>query len=138
RSPATAHPHDVVELPSMRAALAAARDHRGYWLLNAGFFVCGFHVAFIATHLPAYLTDSGIAPRISALALALIGLFNIAGAWLCGVLGGRYSRRHLLSLLYAARAVIIALFLLVPLSNTSALVFSAAIGLLWLGTIPLT
>lgn len=138
RSPATAHPHEVVELPSMRAALAAARDHRGYWLLNAGFFVCGFHVAFIATHLPAYLTDSGIEPRIAALALALIGLFNIAGAWLCGVLGGRYSRRHLLSLLYAARAVIIALFLLVPLSNTSALVFSAAIGLLWLGTIPLT
>lgn len=125
------------ELP-LRTALSDASAHRGYWLLNAGFFVCGFHVTFIATHLPAYLTDAGITERTAAYALALIGLANIGGSYLCGVLGGRYSRRRLLSWLYLARAVVISGFLVIPLTPSSALLFSVLIGGLWLGTVPLT
>lgn len=136
-----AHSGHGVELDapaSMRAALRAAASHRGYWLLNGGFFVCGFHVAFIATHLPAYLTDKGISSDVAGLSLALIGFFNILGSYFCGLMGGRHSRKHLLALLYIMRSVIITVFLLVPLSTQSALLFSAAIGFLWLGTVPLT
>lgn len=125
------------EMPLARA-LGDAAGHRGYWLLNAGFFICGFHVMFIATHLPAYLVDNGISGGIAAYALATIGLSNIAGSYVCGLLGGRYSRRRLLSLLYLVRAVVIAGFLAVPITPTTALVFSALIGFLWLGTVPLT
>ena len=119
-------------------ALREAREHSGYWLLNAGFFVCGFHVAFVATHLPAYLADNGLPPSISAWSLAMIGLFNIFGSYLFGVLGGRFRQKWVLSAIYFARAVVIALFLVVPLSGVSAVAFGAAIGFLWLGTVPLT
>jgi predicted MFS family arabinose efflux permease len=119
-------------------ALAHASRHPHYWLLNGGFFVCGFHIAFVGTHLPAYLVDRGIAAAIGAWALALIGLFNIAGSYLFGVWGGRRSRPLLLAGLYAARALAIALFIVIPLSATSALVFAAVFGFLWLGTVPLT
>lgn len=118
--------------------LARAAAHPHYWLLNAGFFVCGFHIAFIATHFPAYLVDQGIAASVGATALALVGLFNIAGSYLFGLWGGRHSRPHLLAALYAARALSIAVFLLVPLSAFSALAFAAVFGFLWLGTVPLT
>ena len=77
---------------SLGAALVQARQHNGYWLLNAGFLVCGFQLAFIATHLPAFLTDQRISPMTAALALALIGFFNIVGTYLWGVLGGRYRK----------------------------------------------
>lgn len=123
---------------SMMQALRQAGRHRGYWLLNAGFFVCGFHVMFIATHLPAYLEDAGLSGRVAAVALALIGLFNIVGSFIFGMLGDRIRKPQLLSSLYAARVVVIAAFLLLPLSPASALIFSAAMGFLWLGTIPLT
>jgi len=128
---------DLVSAP-LSTQLQRARSHSGYWLLNLGFFVCGFHVTFIATHFPSYLTDHGIAPGVSAAALALIGFFNVVGTYGCGLLGGRYRKKFLLSGLYAARAVVMLMFLLVPLSNTSALAFSVAMGLLWLGTVPLT
>lgn len=120
------------------AAIREAGGHRGYWLLNAGFFVCGFHVAFVATHLPAYLADNGLAPAVNAWALALIGLFNIAGSYLAGVLGGRYRQKLVLSAIYGVRALVIGLFLVAPLSSFTAILFGAAIGFLWLGTVPLT
>lgn len=118
--------------------LQVARGHSGYLLLNAGFFVCGFHVAFITAHFPAYLTDYNISPTVAANALAIIGLANVFGSYMFGVLGGRYRKKHVLTWLYAARAVTFVVFLLVPLTSTSALLFGAAIGLLWLGTVPLT
>jgi predicted MFS family arabinose efflux permease len=123
---------------TMGAALREARRHSGYWLLNAGFFVCGFHVAFVATHLPAYLADEGLPPSVSAWALALIGLFNIFGSYLFGAMGGRFRQKWVLSGIYFARAVVIALFLMLPLSGASAIAFGAGIGFLWLGTVPLT
>jgi len=119
-------------------AVAEAGLHRGYWLLMAGFFVCGFHVTFIATHLPAYIVDSGLSPGLGATALALIGLFNIIGSCFWGIVGGRYSKRYSLSSLYLARAVLIAALVLFPISNLSILVFASGMGFLWLGTVPLT
>lgn len=123
---------------SIGAAIREAREHSGYWLLNAGFFVCGFHVAFVATHLPAYLADNSMPPSVSAWSLAMIGLFNIFGSYLFGAMGGRFRQKWVLSGIYAARAVVIALFMLVPLSGVSAIAFGAGIGFLWLGTVPLT
>lgn len=128
----------VIEGPELGLALRLAARQPHYWLLNGGFFVCGFHVAFVGTHLPAYLVDGGLSPAVGAWALALIGLFNIAGSWLFGLWGGRHSRTGLLAALYFARAVAITLFLWLPLSPASALLFSAAFGFLWLGTVPLT
>jgi predicted MFS family arabinose efflux permease len=107
-------------------------------LLTAGFFVCGFHVAFIATHLPAFLTDKSVSEGAAATALAMIGLFNIFGSYLFGRLGDRLRKKYLLSFLYLARAVVIALFLVLPISNFTAIAFGCAIGFLWLATVPLT
>ncbi|MBN64111.1 MAG: MFS transporter [Gemmatimonadetes bacterium] len=119
-------------------ALAKAKGHSGYWLLNAGFFVCGFHVAFIATHLPSFLTDGGLSSWVGATALSLIGLANICGSLLFGRLGDRYRKKYLLSALYFGRSLVIGLFLIVPLTNFTALLFGAFIGFLWLATVPLT
>lgn len=120
------------------AVLGEALAHRGFWLLSFGFFVCGFHVVFIATHLPAFLADRGLPASTGAVVLALVGLFNIAGSYLAGWLGGRHSKPGLLVGLYLARAVVIAAFVLVPVSEGSAWAFGAAMGLLWLSTVPLT
>ncbi|MFQ5972872.1 MAG: MFS transporter [Alphaproteobacteria bacterium] len=128
----------LVPVESLGQALGEARRHRGYLYLNAGFFVCGFHVAFVATHLPAYLTDAGFSGRLGAWALALVGLFNIVGSYTAGVLGGRHSKKYLLSMLYFSRAIVIALFVILPLSAWTAFAFAAALGLLWLSTVPLT
>jgi len=122
----------------LKAALKEALTNPSYALLNLGFFVCGFHVAFVGTHLPAYLRDMGLSGRVGAASLALIGLFNILGSWLWGAWGSKGSKKGLLTLLYASRAVAIAVFLLVPLSPASALIFAATFGFLWLGTVPLT
>jgi predicted MFS family arabinose efflux permease len=119
-------------------AIGEARRHGGYLLLTAGFFVCGWHVAFIAVHLPAYLADGGLSPGIAAWCLALVGLFNVIGSYTAGVLGGRLSKKYCLSFLYTARAVVISGFIMLPLTAASALVFSALMGLLWLSTVPLT
>lgn len=120
------------------AALAEAGTHRGFWLLSLGFFVCGFQVVFIATHLPAYLVDAGLPVSGGATVLALIGLFNIAGSYLAGHWGSSQRKPLLLSGIYAARLVVISSFLLVPLSTWSAYTFGVAMGLLWLSTVPLT
>ena len=119
-------------------AIKTAFSDRSYTLLFFGFFVCGFHVQFIQTHLPAYITDEGLAPIIGAWSLALIGLFNIGGSFFSGWSGQIYSKPKLLSGIYAIRAAVIALFIFTPLSGTSVLVFSAAMGILWLSTVPLT
>jgi len=118
--------------------LNKARRHNGYLLLVAGFFVCGFHVAFIGTHLPAFLGDQGLSPLVGAGALSLVGAFNMVGSYSFGWLGDRYRKKYLLSFLYFMRAVVITIFLLVPISQTSALLFGGAIGFLWLATVPLT
>ena len=119
-------------------ALGKACTHKGFWFLTAGFFVCGFHVTFIAVHLPAYLTDRGLTPEQGALSLSLIGLFNIFGSISSGILGGMLSKKYLLSSLYLLRAAVFFGFIMAPLSIWSALAFSASIGFLWLGTVPLT
>lgn len=123
---------------SLKPVIATALRHPGYLLLNLGFFVCGFHVAFIAIHFPAYLADYAVAPFVAASALAVIGLANVVGSYLFGSLSDRFVKKRVLSGLYFARAVVFVLFLLVPVTGTSALVFGFAIGLLWLGTVPLT
>ena len=119
-------------------AIKTAFSDRSYTLLFFGFFVCGFHVQFIQTHLPAYITDEGLAPIIGAWSLALIGLFNIGGSFFSGWSGQIYSKPKLLSGIYASRAAVIALFIFTPLTGTSVLIFSAAMGVLWLSTVPLT
>ncbi|UCH24867.1 MAG: MFS transporter, partial [Trueperaceae bacterium] len=129
---------EPLEEAGLGRTLLRASRHGGYWLLIAGFFVCGFHVAFVATHLPAFLTDNGLAPALGATALSLVGLFNLFGSSIFGWLGDRYRKKLLLSGLYFGRAVVISLFLAVPLSAVSALAFGAAIGFLWLATVPLT
>jgi len=120
------------------AALRAAFGDRSYVLLFTGFFVCGFHVSFIQTHLPAYLADGGLAPIIGAWSLGLVGLFNIAGSFLSGWSGQVLSKKGVLAGIYVSRAIVIAAFILIPLSTTTALIFSAVMGLLWLSTVPLT
>ena len=123
---------------SLAEALGEAWRHSGFRYLTLGFFVCGFHVVFIATHLPAYITDAGLPGEVGAWAIAVVGLFNIIGSYSSGVLGGRYSKRYLLTWIYFARAVVIAIFIVVPLSTYSVLIFAAAMGLLWLSTVPAT
>ena len=122
----------------VRQAIRGALSHRSYQLLTAGFFVCGFHIAFITTHLPPYLTDLGFSGGLAASAIALIGLFNVIGAYSAGVLGGHRSRKYLLSGIYFSRAVAFSLFLVVPTTPFVVIVFSIMIGLLWLSTVPLT
>jgi len=123
---------------SLGQALREAGGHLSYWYLVAGFFVCGFHVAFILTHLPPYLKDLGLPSSIGGIALALVGLFNIVGSYSAGVLGGTRSKKWLLSMIYFGRAVVITIFVLTPPSSASVLIFAGAMGLLWLSTVPLT
>lgn len=119
-------------------ALAEAISNRSFQLLTAGFFVCGFHIAFIATHFPAYLVDKGLGTAIGGTVLALVGLFNIFGSYIFGLWGDHAPKKLLLSGLYATRGLIIVVYLLLPVSTLSSLVFAAAMGFLWLGTVPLT
>lgn len=123
---------------SMGQAFREACGSRSFWLLNAGFFVCGFHLAFVIVHLPAYLADQGLASWVAPAALTAVGICNIVGSFGCGLLGDRYPKRIVLSFLYLARALIFALFLAFPVTEGSAIVFGAALGFLWLGTVPLT
>ena len=118
-------------------ALHQAVSHRGYLFMTLAFFACGFQLVFITTHLPAYLQLCGVAPGVGASALALIGLFNTAGTYLFGLLGARYSQKHLLALIYLLRTLFIGVFLLVPVTAASTLVFASAMGFLWLGVAPL-
>ena len=105
--------------------------------MTLAFFACGFQLVFITTHLPAYLQLCGVAPGVSAIALALIGLFNAIGTYIFGLLGARYNQRRMLASIYLLRTAIIAVFLLVPVSATTTLIFASAMGFLWLGVMPL-
>lgn len=131
-------PEEQASPQSLGEALCEARDHTGYRLLIGGFFVCGFHVAYVGTHFPAYVTDKGLAPEYGAWALSLVGLFNIVGSFAAGYLGGKFSKRRILSYIYASRAVLFTAFVLLPTTEASVLVFGATMGLLWLSTVPLT
>lgn len=123
---------------SLKEALSDARAHKGFWLLAVGFFTCGFQVQFINAHLPGYLQDQGMAPIIAATAISVIGVFNMIGTWVSGWLGGKYRKKYLLAMLYFSRSAIFAIFLIAPLSEWSVYIFAAAIGMLWLATVPLT
>lgn len=123
---------------SMTAAIHEAATHRGFWYLTAAFLVCGFQTIFIMVHLPAYLVDKGMAPVQGMIALALVGFFNIVGSYLCGFLGGHFSKKYLLSWIYGIRSVAILIFITLPLSQWSTWIFAAVMGITWLGTVPLT
>jgi MFS family permease len=148
REPRAAASRGIVMPLGSRAALQEAFATPGFWLLTVGFFVCGFHVTFIGLHLPAYISDKAVGMSVfgrpvSALelggwAIGLVGLFNLAGSIIWGWLGSRYLKKDMLALLYALRALAFVMFLALPLSWLSVLVFAASLGFLWLGTVPLT
>jgi MFS family permease len=124
---------------SIRKAIGGAFRNGAFWWLNLGFMACGFQLAFIAGHLPSYLIDQGLPSYVGGAAIALISLANVFGTFAFGYLGGsRFRRKYLLSFIYFARSVSIALFLLLPLSPITVYGFAIAMGLLWLGTVPLT
>ena len=119
-------------------ALHEASRYPSFQLLVLGYFVCGFQVVFIAVHMPSYLKDKGLTPEVASYSLALIGLFNVFGTYIAGALGQKLAKQKILAFIYLARAVVIAVFLLVPLSPLSVYIFSAVMGLLWLSTVPPT
>ncbi len=125
-------------LQSIPQALREAVHHQGYWLLCLAYTVCGFQIMFISIHFPSYMADQHMAPEVGMGALALIGLFNIFGSYTWGWLGGRHTKKYLLSALYLIRSVAITIFILVPVTPLSVYIFGAVIGFLWLGTVPLT
>ncbi len=123
---------------SFREAMHEAARHRGFLLLNTGFFVCGFHVLFIGTHLPASIVDRGLSADVGAWALATVGLFNVIGSFVAGILGDRFSKKRILCLLYLGRAISITGFVMLPATPENAILFGATMGLLWLSTVPVT
>lgn len=129
---------NAVSPQSLRNALTEAFGHRSYVFLVLGFFTCGFQLAFITLHLPAYLIDRGLSAQVGGWTLATIGLFNIIGSISVGWLSTIYPRRYLLALNYFLRAVFIAAFVLLPASTVTTLLFGAGMGLLWLSTVPPT
>ena len=121
---------------TLKEALNEASGHIHYWLLIAGFFVCGFQLAFITVHMPAYLADKGFDSGVAAASLSIIGLCNIFGSLISGHLSGIYSKKWILTYIYAARSIVIVLFLITPISTFTIYAFSFATGLLWLATVP--
>ncbi len=123
---------------SIAQALKEAFGHRSYLLLVSGFFVCGYQVAFITAHFPAYLGDLGIDARYAVIAMALIGFFNIIGSLAAGFIGQRYSKPYFLALIYIGRSIAVTAFLLLPQTPLSVILFAVVMGLLWLSTVPPT
>ena len=123
---------------NLKEALNEASMHIHYWLLIAGFFVCGFQLAFITVHMPSYLADKGFDSSVAAISLSIIGLCNIIGSLVSGHLSGIYSKKWILTYIYAARSIVIVLFLVIPISTFTIYAFSFATGLLWLATVPPT
>jgi len=119
-------------------ALGEAFRYPSFQMLMAGYFVCGFQLAFIGVHMPSYLKDHGLQPQVASYALALIGLFNVVGTYASGSLGQRMRKTTILSFIYMARALAIAVFLIVPLTPASVYVFASVMGMLWLSTVPVT
>jgi MFS family permease len=119
-------------------ALIEAFKYQSFQLLMAGYFVCGFQVVFIGVHLPSYLKDQGLSPQVASYALALVGLFNVFGTYIAGSLGQSMSKTKILSFIYFARAIIVTIFILAPLTPMSVYIFASLMGLLWLSTVPPT
>ena len=138
REPAFAGGQAPKRQQSILQALREAFGYRSFQLLMAGYIVCGFQVVFIGVHMPSYLKDQGMNPQVAGTALALIGLFNILGTYAAGVLGQHFQKNLLLSFNYTMRGVFISLFIFLPLSPMSVYLFAAAMGLLWLSTVPVT
>lgn len=135
-SSGTQKPDDVDQ--SISEALREAFSHNSYLLLAAGFFVCGFQVAFITAHFPAYVADIGLEARYAVLALALIGFFNIIGSLASGIIGQKYSKPIFLTFIYIGRSIAVTVFLLLPQTGTSVIIFASVMGILWLSTVPPT
>jgi predicted MFS family arabinose efflux permease len=129
---------NTLRAQTVAQALREAFAYRSFWLLTAGYFVCGFQVVFIGVHLPSYLRDHQLSSGVAVTALALIGLFNIFGTYVAGQLGARFTKKYLLSGIYTLRSIVIVIFLVLPITPVSVYVFAAAIGFLWLSTVPLT
>jgi len=129
---------DDVSIQGFGEAMREAGRHKGFHLVIAGYFVCGFQTMFIGAHLPAYLTDLGQPAWLGAAALSTIGAFNIIGCIMWGKLGAAHRMKYLLAILYFLRSVVMTIFILTPISPTSVLLFTSIMGLLWLGTVPLT
>ncbi len=123
---------------SMGEAISKAFGERSYVLLTSGFFVCGFQLAFVTVHLPPYLAEHGISKEMAGLAMGLIGLFNVAGSYLSGIIGGRGEKRVPLSIIYLARSAAVVAFITLPITPVTTLIFTATMGFLWLSTVPLT
>jgi predicted MFS family arabinose efflux permease len=123
---------------TMKEALQEASAYSHYWLLVVGFFVCGFQLAFITVHMPPFLSDQGFSSEVAVASLSLIGLFNIFGCLLSGSWSGKYSKKKLLAIIYALRALSIAAFMYFPMTTYSVYAFSIVTGLLWLATVPPT
>ena len=137
-SPKAATPPSAIKPQSVRQALTEAFGHRSYVLLVLGFFTCGFQLAFVTVHLPAYLLDRGLGAEIGAWTIAFIGLFNIVGSLASGWLSARMPKRYLLSIIYFGRALAIVILIVLPPSTTVTLIYGAITGLLWLSTVPPT
>jgi predicted MFS family arabinose efflux permease len=136
-----AKPEEEAEVGSRQSfgqALSEARRHSSYWLLVTGFFVCGFHVTFVFVHMEPWVRDLGFDPSVAYWSIMLIGAFNVVGAYGAGVLGGRRSKKNLLTAIYASRAVLFAAMILIPPTPLLIYLYSAALGILWLSTVPLT
>ncbi|MES9846490.1 MAG: MFS transporter [Candidatus Sedimenticola sp. PURPLELP] len=134
----TAHPGEPASNQTMGEAITEATGHRGFLLLTTGFFVCGFHVAFITVHFPAYVKDLGLAAEVGAYAMAIIGMFNIIGSFASGAAGQIWSKKSGLAFIYFTRAIVITALLMAPKTEFTIYLFSCAMGLLWLSTVPLT
>jgi MFS family permease len=137
-APAPPRPANEGPQPRLADTLRSAFGHSSYLLLAAGFFVCGFHLAFVTIHTPAYLVENGISAWLAAWFIGIVGVFNVVGAYSSGIIGGKYRRVLPLSAIYFLRAVLMALFLILPVTPLTTVVFAAALGLLWLSTVPLT
>jgi predicted MFS family arabinose efflux permease len=132
------HTESSTQQQSMGGALREALGDRNFKLLTAGYFVCGFQLAFIGVHMPSYLKDRGLTPGVATTALALIGLFNVFGSYAAGALGSRLPKKYVLSAIYSLRSLAIVAFVLAPLTPWSVYLFASAMGFLWLSTVPLT
>ena len=137
-APADAPPVPAEADPGLGQAMRTAFADRSYWCLHLGFFTCGLHIAFLVTHLPGEVALCGLPASVSAVSLALIGLFNIAGSLTAGALGQRYRMKWLLAAIYASRALMIAIYLVSPRTALTFYVFAAALGFTWLATVPPT
>jgi len=134
----TAHPKPAAGESGVWNAVRTSMRDRSYLLLHAGFFTCGFHIAFLVTHLPGEVDLCGLPPTVASWSLAIIGLANIAGSLLAGASISRYRSKHILAVMYGSRAALIGWYLVAPKTAMTFYIFAAGLGLTWLATVPPT